>query len=87
MDDANRKGQGTTSWLLMTAWAGEDLGEEMMRIRPDIPVILCTGYPDLNSSEKATAMGFRGFIIKPFGVREGVELVRRGLDQKKPGDR
>jgi DNA-binding NtrC family response regulator len=52
-----------------------------MRIRPDIPVILCTGYSDMISSEKATAMGFRGFIMKPFTVREGAELVRRVLDQ------
>ena len=61
---------------------GEDLGKEMMRIRPDIPVILCTGYSDFISSERATEMGFRGFIMKPFTVREGAELVRRVLDQK-----
>ncbi len=57
-----------------------------MRIRPDIPVILCTGYSDLISSEKAKAMRFRGFIMKPFTVREGAELVRRVLDQKEPGN-
>jgi DNA-binding NtrC family response regulator len=56
----------------------------MMRIRPDIPVILCTGFSDLISPEKITAMGFRGFIMKPFTVREGAELVRRVLDQKRP---
>ena len=68
----------------MPFMTGEDLGKELMRIRPDIPVILCTGYSDLISSEKATAMGFRGFIMKPFTVREGAELVRRVLDQKEP---
>ena len=61
----------------MPFMTGEDLGKELMRIRPDIPVILCTGYSDLISSEKAMAMGFRGFIMKPFTVREGAELVRR----------
>jgi CheY-like chemotaxis protein len=61
---------------------GEDLGKEMMRRRPDIPVILCTGYSDMISSEKAMAMGFQGFIMKPFTMREGAELVRRVLDQK-----
>jgi two-component system cell cycle sensor histidine kinase/response regulator CckA len=65
---------------------GEDLGKVLMNIRSDIPVILCTGYSDLISSEKATAMGFRGFIMKPFNVREGAELVRRVLDQEKPGN-
>jgi PAS domain S-box-containing protein len=61
---------------------GEDLGKEVMRMRPDIPVILCTGYSDLISSEKAEALGFRGYIMKPFTVREGAELVRCVLDQK-----
>ena len=61
---------------------GEDLGKELMRIRPDIPIILCTGYSDLISSEKAKALGFRGYIMKPFTVREGADLVRRVLDQK-----
>ncbi len=70
----------------MPFMTGEDLGKELMRIRSDIPVILCTGYSDMISSEKATAMGFRGFIMKPFTVREGAELVRRVLDQKKPSN-
>ena len=65
----------------MPFMTGEDLGREMMRLRPDIPIILCTGYSDMISSEKARAMGFRGFIMKPFSVREGAELVRRALDQ------
>ena len=60
---------------------GEDLGKEMMRIRPDIPVVLCTGYADFISPEKAAALGFRGFITKPFTLREGAEIVRHSLDQ------
>ena len=68
----------------MPFMTGEELGKLLMRIRPDIPVILCTGYSDLISSEKATAMGFRGFIMKPFTVREGAQLVRSVLDQKGP---
>jgi len=70
----------------MPFMTGEDLGKELMRIRSDIPVILCTGYADFISSEKATAMGFQGFIMKPFTVREGAELVRHVLDQKQPSN-
>ncbi len=66
----------------MPSMTGEDLGKELMRIRPDIPVILCTGYSDQVTSEKATAMGFRSFIMKPFTLRESAELVRRVLDKK-----
>jgi CheY-like chemotaxis protein len=66
----------------MPLMTGEDLGREMMCIRAGIPVILCTGYSDLISSERAKAIGFEGFIMKPFTVREGAELVRRVLDKK-----
>jgi two-component system cell cycle sensor histidine kinase/response regulator CckA len=41
----------------MPSITGEELGKEFMRIRSDIPVILCTDYSDMISSEKATAMG------------------------------
>lgn len=68
----------------MPFMTGEDLGRDLMRIRSDIRVVLCTGYKDMMSSEEATAMGFRGFILKPFSVREGAELVRRVLDEKEP---
>ncbi|HSR12123.1 MAG TPA: ATP-binding protein, partial [Thermodesulfobacteriota bacterium] len=64
---------------------GEDLGNELMRIRPDIPVILFTGYADLITSERAEEMGFRGLIMKPFSLREGAELIRRVLDQREAG--
>jgi PAS domain S-box-containing protein len=67
----------------MPRMSGEDLGKKLMRIRPDIPVILCTGYSDLVSSEKATSIGFRGFLMKPFSLRESAELVRRVLDQSR----
>jgi CheY-like chemotaxis protein len=60
---------------------GDNLGKEIMRIHPNIPVILSTRYADFIFSEKAEEMGFRGFIMKPFTVREGAELVRRVLDE------
>jgi len=68
----------------MRSITGEDLGKGLMRIRPDIPIILCTGYSDLISAEKAKVLGFQGFIMKPFTVREGAKLVRSVLDQKGP---
>jgi PAS domain S-box-containing protein len=71
----------------MPCMTGEHLGKQLMSIRPDIPVILCTGYSDMISSERAMALGFRGYVMKPFTVREGAELVRSALDEKVPGDK
>jgi len=72
---------------VMPNLTGEDIAQEMIRIRSDIPIILCTGYSDLISSQRAMAIGFRERILKPFDYREFAELVRRVLDQKKPGDK
>ena len=49
---------------------GEDIAQKIIRIRSDIPIILCTGNVDAISAEKAMAMGFQGLIVKPFTVRE-----------------
>ena len=72
---------------VMPHLTGGDIAEKMIGIRSDIPIILCTGYIDLISSEKAMAMGFRELILKPFNYREFGELVRCVLDQKEPGDK
>ena len=67
---------------VMPHLTGKDIAEKMIHIRSDIPIILCTAYSDLISSEKAMAMGFRELILKPFNYREISELMRRVLDQK-----
>ena len=69
---------------VMPHLTGKDIAEKMIHIRSDIPIILWTAYSDLISLEKAMALGFRGFILKPFTFQEVAELVRRVLDQKEP---
>ena len=45
----------------MPQMPGDILARELMKIRPDMPVIICTGYSSRMSLEKAKAMGIRGF--------------------------
>jgi len=45
--------------MTMPIMTGADLAQELMRIRPDIPVILCTGFSHIMSEEKAKTMGIR----------------------------
>jgi len=66
----------------MPNMTGEDLAKELMRIRPDIPVILCTGYSHMISEDKAKAMGIRAFIMKPILRHDIAQTIRRVLDQK-----
>ena len=61
---------------------GADLAKEVMRIRPDIPVILCTGFTERITEEKAKDMGIRAFLMKPLSLRDVAESVRNALDKK-----
>ncbi|MGD0657908.1 MAG: PAS domain S-box protein [Syntrophorhabdales bacterium] len=61
--------------------AGITLAQEMMRMRPDVPVILCTGYSETVSPENARKTGIREFLMKPLVKRELAEAIRRALDQ------
>ena len=61
--------------------AGEKLAEEILRLRPDIPVILCTGYSTQVNEETAKAMGIREFVMKPFSLREIAGTIRRVLER------
>jgi nitrogen-specific signal transduction histidine kinase/CheY-like chemotaxis protein len=59
---------------------GAELAQELMRIRPDIPVILCSGFSELIDQEKAKAMGIREFVMKPIITRDIGETIRRVLE-------
>lgn len=52
-----------------------------MIFRPDIPVILCTGFSEQISEEKARKMGIRKFILKPIVMRKLARAVRQVLDK------
>jgi len=58
---------------------GDILAQKIMEIRPDIPVIICTGHSKRISREKAEEMGIRGFLMKPLAMRDLAETVRKVL--------
>ena len=62
--------------------AGSELAQKLMEIKPDIPVILCTGYSTLISKEKANEIGICEFVMKPLEMHELARTVRRVLDEK-----
>ncbi len=65
----------------MPKMTGADLAEKMIRIRPDIPIILCTGFSERISKEKAERMGVREFVMKPVVIREMARTIRKVLDR------
>jgi len=66
--------------MTMPRMTGDKLAQELIKIRPDIPVILCTGHSRLVSEEKAKDMGIWAFVMKPISIRAMAETVRRVLD-------
>ncbi len=63
----------------MPGMAGIDLAREMLKIRPGLPIILCTGYSESADEQQALASGVRAFMLKPFSVREIAQTIRRVL--------
>ncbi len=61
---------------------GAEFCRELMRIRPDVRIILCTGFSDLISRKKAFDLGIRGFLMKPVDKNDMIRTVREVLDEK-----
>jgi len=66
----------------MPHMTGADLAKELMCIRPDIPIILCTGFSEVITPEDVKALGIREFLMKPITTREIAQAVRRVLNGK-----
>jgi CheY-like chemotaxis protein len=64
----------------MPHMTGETLARELVRIRKDIPIILCTGFGKAILEERARAVGIREFITKPFAIRQLAQSIRMVLD-------
>jgi len=67
--------------MTMPKMTGDILARELMAVRPDIPIILCTGYSERITEEKATAMGIRGFLMKPLVMEQIAKTIRNILDR------
>jgi CheY-like chemotaxis protein len=63
--------------------SGAQLAEAVLRLRPDIPIVLCTGFSEIIDEDVASSMGIRVFILKPYSVREMAEAVRKALGSRR----
>ncbi len=64
----------------MPGMTGADLARRMLQIRPDIPIILCTGYSTIMSEEKAKSFGIKEFALKPIVKKDIAKLIRKVFD-------
>jgi DNA-binding NtrC family response regulator len=70
--------------MTMPKMTGEQLAHEFMRQRPDLPVILCTGFSERMSQVQAADMGFSGFLMKPLAIRDLSVTIRQALNKPTP---
>lgn len=66
----------------MPVMTGVDIAQRMLKIRPDIPIIICTGYSSTVSEGKVLAMGVKGFAMKPLAIKDISILIRKILDDE-----
>ena len=66
--------------MTMPKMTGDKLTKEILGIRPDTPIILCSGYSDRINAEKAAALGIRKYIEKPLNMSDFLVSIRNVLD-------
>jgi CheY-like chemotaxis protein len=63
----------------MPNMSGDKLSGELIKIRPDIPILLCTGFSETISEKKAASMGIKGFLLKPIVMKDLAQKIREVL--------
>lgn len=66
----------------MPKMTGEALTRALREIRPDLPIILCTGFSHTMTEDQAVALGIDAFLMKPLVARELGRVIRRILAQR-----
>jgi len=65
----------------MPGMTGVELAVRMLEIRPDVPIILCTGYSSMISEDTVKSVGIRYLAEKPLGKRQLAVQIRKVLDE------
>ena len=68
--------------MTMPNMTGDELAKELIRIKREIPIILCTGYSNRINQQQAAAMGIRAFVSKPVLKKDIAKTIRNVLDNQ-----
>jgi PAS domain S-box-containing protein len=67
--------------MAMPLMTGKALAKELMNIRPDIPIILTSGYSDQIDEGKAAELGIQAYVMKPLNTTHLAKTIRDALDK------
>lgn len=68
--------------LMMPGMSGLDVIQELKKKKPDLTIIMITGYPSIQTAVKAIKLGAYDYIPKPFTPAELRSLVVRALEKR-----
>jgi DNA-binding NtrC family response regulator len=66
--------------LIMPEMGGKQCLEELLKINPGVRVLIASGFSPYGSAEDQNQAGARGFVGKPYGIRQLLNTVREILD-------
>jgi DNA-binding NarL/FixJ family response regulator len=66
--------------MTMPRISGDKLSKEILKIKPEIPIILCTGFHETFTREVALELGIRKYVQKPIEAGVLSKLIRDILD-------
>ena len=69
--------------MTMPKMTGVMLSEKILEIRPDMPIIICTGHSSLIDEEKAKQLGIAAYVMKPIVLTKIAKTIRKVLDEAK----
>ncbi len=67
--------------MAMPNMSGDKLSVELIKIRSDIPILICTGFSENISEEKAVSLGIKGFILKPIVMKDLANKISEVLGE------
>ena len=65
----------------MPNMTGDKLSVELTKIRPDIPILLCSGFSETMTREKAASLGIKDFLLKPISMKDLSQKIREVLNE------
>ena len=67
--------------LIMPSMGGRDCLQELITIDPTVKVLIASGYAADETTRECIRLGAKGFVAKPYRLKELLKQVRKALDQ------
>lgn len=69
--------------MTMPDMTGDQLAKALLSIKPELPIIICTGFSERTNKKQAETIGVKGFLLKPVTKSDMAQMVRNVLDDAK----